>query len=118
VKNGHAGRVQRGDIVTVSGAGDYGKPRPAVVVQSNYLTEAGLGSIIVCLIAGEAARTPTFRVTLAPDAGNGLQKTSQVMIDKLVAVRLSRVGKVIGRLDDKTMLQLNRTLAFVVGLAE
>jgi hypothetical protein len=28
------------------------------------------------------------------------------------------VGATIGRLDDETLLRLNRTLAFVVGLAE
>ena len=111
-------RPKRGDIVTVSAAGDYGKPRPAVVIQSNYLTEAGLGSLIVSLITSHGDDAPTFRIRIDPGAGNGLCKPSQIMLDKLVTVRVSRIGKVIGRLDDATMLRLNRTLAFVVGLAE
>ena len=110
--------MKRGDIVTVSAAGDYGKPRPAVVVQSDYLTDAKLASVIVCLVSGTAQDTPAFRLTVGPAAGNGLRKTSQIMVDKLVAVRRSRIGKRIGRLDDETVLRLNRTLAFVVGLAE
>jgi mRNA-degrading endonuclease toxin of MazEF toxin-antitoxin module len=40
------------------------------------------------------------------------------MVDKLVTVRRPRIGKRIGRLDDETMVQLNRTLPFVIGLAE
>lgn len=110
--------MRRGDVVTVSGAGDYGKPRPAVVIQSDYLTDAGLGSIIVCLISGYVDDAATFRLTIEHEPGNGLRKPSQLMVDKLMAVRRSRIGKVIGRLDDETMLGLNRALAFVAGLAE
>jgi mRNA-degrading endonuclease toxin of MazEF toxin-antitoxin module len=40
------------------------------------------------------------------------------MVDKIVAVRVTRIGRIIGRLDDEGMLRLNRTLAFVTGLAE
>ena len=43
---------------------------------------------------------------------------SQIMVEKLVTVRASRIAGVIGRLDDERLLQLNRTLAFVLGLAE
>ena len=110
--------MRRGDVAIVSCAGDYGKPRPSVIVQSNHLTEAGLGSVIVCLVTSDVGRAPAFRVTVEPSPANGLKVSSQVMVDKLVAVRAARVGKIIGRLDDETLFQLNRTLAFVVGLAE
>jgi mRNA interferase MazF len=40
------------------------------------------------------------------------------MVDKLLTVPRARLGPVIGRLDEETLLRLNRTLAFVVGLAE
>lgn len=40
--------MQRGDIVTVSLPRDYGKPRPALVVQSDLLQE--LDSVLVCPI--------------------------------------------------------------------
>lgn len=110
--------MKRGDIVTVSAAGDYGKPRPAVVVQSDYLIDAGLESVIVCLITTHLENAPTFRINVEPTPENGLKNTSQIMVDKLAAVRVARVGKVVGRLDDEYILRLNRTLAFVAGLAE
>src|SRR3546814_17627805 len=49
--SGGAGRglaVKRGDIVAVSLHGDYGKPRPALIVQSNLLGE--LESLVICPI--------------------------------------------------------------------
>lgn len=110
--------MKRGDIVTVTAAGDYGKPRPAVVVQSDYLTDAGLGSLIVCLISGHLEEAPAFRLSVEPTPGNGLRKPSQIMIDKVATVRRSRIGKRIGRLDDESTLRLNRSLAFVMGLAD
>ena len=110
--------MKRGDVAVVSAAGDYGKPRPAVVVQSNHLSQAGLGSVVVCLLTSQTGTAPAFRVEVEPAADNGLKIQSQIMVEKLVTVRVSQIARVIGRLDDETLLQLNRTLAFVLGLAE
>jgi mRNA interferase MazF len=89
-----------------------------VVVQSNHLSEAGLDSVIVCLITSQSGAAPAFRVGVEPSNDNGLKVPSQLMADKLLTVRSSRIGKVIGRLNDESLFQLNRTLAFVLGLAE
>jgi len=110
--------VRRGDVAIVSAAGDYGKPRPAVIVQSNHLTQAGLDSVVVCLITSQRGVAPAFRVGVEPTDDNGLKAASQIMVDKVVTVRASRVARVVGRLDDESLLRLNRTLAFVLGLAE
>ena len=110
--------MRRGDIAIVSAPGDYGKPRPAVVVQSNHLNEAGLDSIIVCLITSQSGAAPVFRVGVEPSDNNGLKVPSQIMVDKLLTMRSSRVAKVIGRLNEESLFRLNRTLAFVLGLAE
>ena len=72
--------TQRGDLVTVSLQGDYGKPRPALVIQSDLLTE--LDSVVLCPVTGEP-RTAAFRVTVEPTAHNGLRALSQVMVDRL-----------------------------------
>lgn len=106
----------RGDIVIVAAPGDYGKPRPAVVVQSNALTEGDLQSIIVCLLSSSLVDAPLFRLDLIPDAGNGLAKPSQIMVDKLLAVPRAKITRIIGHLNDEDIVRLNRTLAFVVGL--
>lgn len=110
--------MRRGDVAIVSVPGDYGKPRPAVIVQSNHLIQAGLESVVVSLLTSHPGSAPAFRVEIEPTPGNGLKIPSQIMVEKLVTVRAARVTGVIGRLDDEHLLQLNRTLAFVLGLAE
>ena len=110
--------ICRGDLVTVAAPGDFGKPRPAVVIQSDVLTEAEVKTVLVCLISSHLVNGAKFRLTVEPDAGTGLRRTSQVMVDKIISMPRVRIGQVIGRLDDETMLRLNRTLAFVVGLGQ
>jgi mRNA interferase MazF len=110
--------MRRGDIVTVSAAGAYGKPRPAVIVQSDHLTRAKLRSVIVSLITSQVEEAPAFRLDVSSGPITGLRVASQIMVDKLVTVPIAKVGKRVGRLDDETLVRFNRTLAFVVGLAE
>lgn len=110
--------IRRGDIVTVVAPGDYGKPRPAVVVQSDVLTGGNFPSVVLCLVSSHLADAPSFRVPVAPGPGNGLVQESEIMADKILTVPRTRVGATIGRLDDEALLRLNRTLAFVMGLAE
>jgi mRNA interferase MazF len=109
--------MKRGDVVTVAATGDYGKPRPAVIVQTDALpTEHA--SVVVCQMTSDGSEAPDFRVAIEPTEQNGLRVRSQVMADKPVAVRRDRVGKRIGRLDDKDIARLNIALAFVMGLAD
>ena len=109
--------MMRGDVVTVTAAGDYGKPRPAVIVQTDALpTEHA--SVVVCQMTSELSDAPDFRVTVEPTEKNGLRVTSQVMADKPVTIRRERVGRLVGRLDEKDIARLNIALAFVMGLAD
>lgn len=108
--------MRRGDIIIVSAPGDYGKPRPAVVVQTDALTEAGLKSVVVCLMSSAELRAPLFRIPVEPSSLSGLTRTSQIMVDKLFTLPIEKVTRIIGRITDEQRLQLNRTLAFVVGL--
>ena len=109
--------MKRGDVVTVAASGDFGKPRPAVIVQTDALP-AGHTSVVICQMTSECSDAPDFRVTIEPTEKNGLRVTSQVMADKPVTVRRERIGRQVGRLDDKDMLRLNVALAFVMGLAD
>jgi mRNA interferase MazF len=109
--------VKRGDVVTVAASGDYGKPRPAVIVQTDALP-AEHASVIVCQMTSDIAEAPDFRVTIEPSEKNGLRARSQVMADKPVTIRRERVGRKIGSLDDKDVTRLNVVLAFVMGLAD
>ena len=107
--------MRRGDLVTVATPGDYGKPRPALVIQSDSFAE--LSSVTLCLVTSTLLEAQLFRITVDPSSENGLRRISQVEVDKIVTVKRQRIGGVIGRLDDATMLKVNRSLAVFVGIA-
>jgi len=104
---------QRGDLVTVSLQGDDGKPRPAVIVQSNLL--AALDSVVICPVTSEL-RTAAFRVTVEPTSANGLRVLSQVMTDKLATLPRSKISEPFGHLEDERMKAVDRALLLVVGV--
>lgn len=108
--------VKRGDLVTVSAQGDYGKPRPAIVIQSNFLNAAD--SVLVVLLTSTIADAPLYRLTVEPTAENGLKVVSQVMVDKVMAYPRAKCGLVIGHLSDADMLALNNMLSVMIGLAD
>lgn len=107
--------MRRGDLVTVAAPGDYGKPRPALVIQSDLFDE--LPSVTLCLVTSALRDTPVFRITVDPSSTNGLQRVSQIQVDKIMTMAREHVGGVIGRLDDATLLKVNRSLAVFVGIA-
>jgi mRNA interferase MazF len=109
--------MKRGDVVTVAATGDYGKPRPAVIVQTDALP-AEHASVVVCQMTSELSEAPDFRVTIEPSKTNGLRAPSQVMADKPVTIRRERIGRHVGRLDERDVARLNIALAFVMGLAD
>lgn len=108
-------RVRRGDLVIVAMTGDYGKIRPALVVQHDH-ANIGHASIVVCPFSSSIQDAPLFRITLKPSETNGLSVTSQIMVDKISAIKRERVRQVIGHASDETMLQVNRALALWLGL--
>ncbi len=107
--------MKRGDIVLVTAPGDYGKRRPAVVIQSDLFNDTH-ASIVVCLICSALVDAPLFRLTVAPSADNGLKEPSQILVDKMVALRRERLSEPLGRLDGEMMLRLGRSLALLIGL--
>jgi len=109
--------MRRGDVVTVAAAGDYGEPRPAVIVQTDALPAAH-ASVVVCQMTSDCSDAPDFRVTIDPTDKNGLRVRSQVMADKPVTIRRERIGQRVGRLDGNDIARLNIALAFVMGLAD
>jgi mRNA interferase MazF len=109
--------VRRGDIVTIAGTKDYdGKPRPAVVVQSDRLTEPD--SVVLCPLTTHERSVPLFRLAVEATAETGLRERSQVMVEKINSLKRRRCGPVIGHVDEETMAALDRLLAFVIGLSD
>ncbi len=105
--------MKRGDLVTVSLQGDYGKPRPALLVQSDLLVD--LDSVVICPVTSEL-RTAAFRVTVEPTNNNGLKALSQVMVDKLSTLPRAKISGAFGRLEDERMRAVDRALLLVVGV--
>jgi mRNA interferase MazF len=105
--------TQRGDLVTVSLQGDFGKPRPALVVQSDLLTD--LESVVLCPVTSDL-RNAVFRVTVEPNPANGLRTLSQIMVDKLSTLPRTKISEPFGRLDEERMKMVDRALLLVVGV--
>jgi mRNA interferase MazF len=108
--------MSRGDTVIVVAPGDYGKPRPAVIVQSNAIPESH-ASIVICQMTSDLVEAD-FRITIEPGPETGLRVRSQVMADKPVTIRRERIGRRIGQLGIEDMARLNVALALVMGLAD
>ena len=106
--------MKRGELVTVALQGDFGKPRPALIIQSDLFD--ALATITVLPITSTLVQAPVFRVPLTPNARNGLRKPSQIMIDKTITVACERVSPPFGMVDTRTLLQVERSLALFFGL--
>ena len=107
--------MRRGDLVTVALQGDLGKPRPALIIQSDLFDAHP--SVTILPVTSELRAAPLFRIAVNPNALNGLNKPSQVMVDKPQSVAREKIGAVCGHLDDETMLAVNRALAVFLGFA-
>ena len=106
--------MKRGDLVTIALQGDYGKPRPALVIQSDLFSEHP--SVVILPVTSELRDTPLFRVTIAPNEVNGLSRPSDVMVDKVQTLARDKIGSVFGRLSQEEMLSVNRMLAVFIGV--
>ena len=107
--------MRRGDLLTVALQGDLGKPRPALVIQSDLFDSHP--TVTILPVTSELRVAPLFRIAVSPSELNGLAKSSQVMVDKPQSISREKIGEVIGRLDDETMLAVNRALAVFLGFA-
>lgn len=105
----------RGDLVTIAVQGDFGKPRPALVIQADLFGEHA--TVTVLPVTSTLLDAPLLRITVQPSAENALQKASQVMIDKAVTVRRDKLGQVMGRIDANTLVEVERCLAVFLGIA-
>jgi mRNA interferase MazF len=111
-----AGAVtRRGQFVVVATTGDYGKPRPALVVQSDLFAE--LPSVVVCPLTSMLRdHADQFRLEVRPTTQNGLREVSQIAIDKITAIPAGKIGRAIGEADDALLLRVNRALALFLSI--
>lgn len=108
--------MKRGDVVTVAADSGYGsKPRPALIVQGDTLSDRD--SVILALFTTADAAASFFRPRIDADAGNGLRVASELMADILITVPRGRIGSVIGRLSAADMARVETALLTVLGFA-
>jgi mRNA interferase MazF len=108
--------VIRGDFVTIAMQGDFGKPRPALVIQADQFSEHASATVLP--VTSTLVPAPLLRVTIEPSAENGLQKPSQVMVDKAMTVKRDKVGPAFGRIDADALVEVERCLAVFLGMAK
>jgi len=102
--------------VTVAIQGDFGKPRPALVVQADLFNEHS--TVTVLLVSTTLVDAPLLRMSVQPNAENGLQKPSQVMVDKAMTVKRNKLGPAFGHIDANAMVEVERCLAVFLGIAK
>ena len=107
--------MRRGDLVVIVTSGDYGKPRPALVMQADDY--AAHPSLTVLPLSSEIHDLPLLRVTVEPTKSNGLRLRSQVMVDKATTIPRVKVGGTIGHLDKITLETTSKALAAFLGLS-
>ena len=107
--------VNRGDIVVSSSPGDFGKPRPALVVQSDLFNPTH-ASVVICPITSHLLDAPLFRLTISPSRENGLKAESQIMVDKITAVRREHIAKKVGKINETEAASVDRALAIWLDL--
>ena len=106
----------RGDFVTIALQGDFGKPRPALVMQSDQFNEHS--TVTVLPVTSTLVNAPLLRITIQPGSGSGLQKPSQVMVDKVMTVKRDKVGQAFGRIEADAMVEVERCLAVFLGIVK
>ncbi len=102
--------MKRGTIVVVAARGAHtGKPRPALVVQSNLFNPTH-SSITICPITSDCLDASLFRLTLPPGSRTGLKSVSQVMIDKTVSVPRALISEESGEGDPRELESVDGAL--------
>ena len=107
--------MKRGDILPVVQPGAYGKPRPALVIRSDLFEIHP--SVTILPPAGELRDAPLFRARIEPSPANGLQATSEAMVDKMTTIPRTKAGEPFGRLEEEYLKQIERLPALWLGMA-
>lgn len=106
---------KRGDVVICVLSGDYGKPRPAVIIQSDLFNPTH-ASITICPLTTHLIDAPLFRLPVKPLTDNGLQNESQIMVDKVTSLKVEKIREKIGKLSEDQIISLDNTIRLWLGL--
>lgn len=99
-----------------AGSGYAGKPRPAVIVQSDAFPDTD--SVTVVMFTTTEIEADLFRIGIEPSPANGLAQRSWLMADKVTSVRRASLRGEIGRLDPLDMQRLDAAMRIFLGLGD
>ena len=111
---------RRGDIVLVRSRrheAHQATARPALVVQGEAIDAEAYDSVVVCLITSSSTRGGVCRVELAASSATGLDRPSEIMVEKVAAIPRAQVGDMIGQADEVALRQVDRALLLLLDLA-
>ena len=109
------GAANEGEVWTVSGGKGYtGRLRPAVIVQDDSFDATN--SVTICAFTTDPTEAPLIRL-VEPNQRNGLRSACRLMLDKITTVPRTKIGALVGRLDDEDMMRLNQTMTVFLGIA-
>ena len=107
--------MNRGELWTVAGGVYASKPRPALIVQDDAFDATA--SVTVAPLTSTLTDAPLLRIGIGSSALSGLERESQVMIDKLTTVRRTNVATRLGRLTAEQLTEVERAMMAFLGLA-
>lgn len=86
-----------------------------LTIQTNQCE--GTAIVTSLLVSSTLVQVPLLRVTVQPGSENGLQKPSQVMIDKIMTLKRDQLGRAYGHIGPEVLLEIERGLAVFLGIA-
>jgi len=107
--------VIRGELWTVAGGVYASKPRPALILQDDAF--AATDSVTVLPLTSHLLDAPLLRVRIGAGQMSGLDRDSDVMVDKLTTVRRSNVATRVGRLSTEQLGEVERGVMAFLGFA-
>ncbi len=106
--------MNRGELWTVSGGVYAAKPRPAIIIQDDLFTATD-SVIVIPLTTTSVTGVSVARIEIPTTTG--LAHRSFAMIDKVTTVRRSNLGARIGRIPTPVMVDIERSVIVMFGLA-
>jgi len=107
--------MQRGDIVVCVSNGDHGKPRPAVIVQTDLFNKTH-ATLTICPFTTHLIEASLFRLLVSPSKQNGLKEPSQIMVDKITSLKRDKIHQKIGTLTADQIKKLNDAVSLWLDL--
>jgi len=111
-----AARMPSGPLTGLSILGCAGKPQPALIIQADVFDDIH-SSITVVPLTSTIINAPLFRITLDPSRLNGLNRVSQIMVDKVLTMPREKIGKRVGHLGNTLMIRVGRALSVWLGMS-